>query len=94
MLERTTDWHLPIFLPSWEGGLFDKVHRVRVYGDGAFDFSGSPSVHVTVKGFEPTFKFERTFGGVVDRYMLDWLFMKQARRSVECAFSCDDERAE
>jgi hypothetical protein len=63
MLERTTDWHLPIFLPSWEGGLFDKVHRVRVYGDGAFDFSGSPSVHVTVKGFEPTFKFERTFGG-------------------------------
>jgi hypothetical protein len=29
---------------------------------------------------------ERTFGGVVDRYMLDWLFNKQARRSVECAF--------
>jgi endonuclease/exonuclease/phosphatase family metal-dependent hydrolase len=85
-------FHLPIFLPNREGGLFDKVQRFRFSDDGAFDFSGTPertrnrragtlanSNQRHFKGFEPTFAFERTFGGVVGRYKLDWLFVKPDR---------------
>ena len=82
-------FHLPMFLPNREGGLFRKVQRFRFADDGAFDFGGSPertrnghagtlanSNERQFKGFQPTFSFERTFGGVVGQYKLDWLFVK------------------
>jgi hypothetical protein len=84
-------FHLPIFLPNREDGLFTKVQRFRFSDGGAFDFSGSPartrehragtlanSNQRQFKGFAPTFTFERTFGGLVGRYKLDWFFVKPA----------------
>ena len=79
-------FHLPIFLPNRERGLFRKVQRFRFADNGAFDFSGSSQLGRAgtlansnerhFKGFQPTFTFERTFGGVVGRYKLDWFFVK------------------
>jgi endonuclease/exonuclease/phosphatase family metal-dependent hydrolase len=82
-------FHLPIFLPNREDGLFTKVQRFRFSDGGSFDFSGSTartrnrragtlanSNERHFKGFKPTFAFERTFQGIVGRYKLDWLFVK------------------
>ena len=84
-------FHLPILLPNREDGLFQRVQRFRFADGGRFDFSGSRertrerragtlanSNQRHFKGFEPTFTFERTFGGIVGRYKLDWFFVKPA----------------
>ena len=84
-------FHFPILLPNREDGLFTKVQRFRFSDGGRIDFSGSPertrdgragtlanSNQRHFKGFQPTFAFEKTFGGLVGRYKLDWFFVKPA----------------
>ncbi|HYO80455.1 MAG TPA: endonuclease/exonuclease/phosphatase family protein, partial [Bryobacteraceae bacterium] len=84
-------FHLPLVLPNREDGIFTKVQRFRFADGGRFDFSGSPgrtrdrrsgtlgnSNQRHFKGFQPTFTFERTLGGIVGRYKLDWFFVKPA----------------
>jgi endonuclease/exonuclease/phosphatase family metal-dependent hydrolase len=84
-------FHLPILLPNREDALFTKVQRFRFADGGRFDFGGLPartrerragtlanSNQRHFKGFQPTFTFERTFGGIVGRYKLDWFFVKSA----------------
>jgi endonuclease/exonuclease/phosphatase family metal-dependent hydrolase len=82
-------FHLALFLPNRERGLFTKVQKFRFHDGGAFDFSGSSertqerrgktlanSNQRHFKGFKPTFAFERTFRGLVGRYKLDWFFVR------------------
>lgn len=90
-LRDPTVFHMPLFLPNRERGLFTNLRKFRFKDGGAFDFRGD-SEHTRdgrkgtlansnergLKGFAPTFSFERTFTGVVGKYKLDWIFVKPA----------------
>jgi endonuclease/exonuclease/phosphatase family metal-dependent hydrolase len=84
-------FHVPIFLPNREDRLFTRVRKFQFADGGSFDFTGSRdrnrqgrsrtlanSNQRSFKGFTPTFAFERTYGGLVGSYKLDWIFVKPA----------------
>ena len=65
------------------------METFRFADGGAFDFRGDAQRTVRgragtlansnqrgPKGFEPTFSFERTYGGVLGHMKLDWIFIK------------------
>lgn len=90
-LRDPTVFHMPLFLPNRERGLFTNLRKFRFKDGGTFDFRGD-SEHTRdgrkgtlansnergLKGFSPTFSFERTFKGIVGKYKLDWIFVKPA----------------
>lgn len=90
-LRDPTVFHMPLFLPNRERGLFTNLRKFRFKDGGTFDFRGD-SEHTRegrngtlansnergFKGFTPTFSFERTLKGIVGKYKLDWIFVKPA----------------
>jgi endonuclease/exonuclease/phosphatase family metal-dependent hydrolase len=84
-----TGLNIPVFSPKKEARLFNHVKNFRFADGMAFDFRGTDaqvaSGHTGTlgnsneragKGFHYTFALERTYGGVVGRYKLDWFFIK------------------
>ncbi len=84
-----TKRHIPFLAPNRESGLFRAMERFRFADGGAFDFRGdleraaagrrktlANSNQRAGKGFRPTFKLSRDFGGLVGRFKLDWFFVK------------------
>lgn len=84
-----TAWHIPLLAPNREANLFRMLSRFRFSDDYAFDFRGDiertmdgrertlgNSNQRALKGFRPTFSFQRDFLGVVGRYKLDWFLIK------------------
>ena len=73
---------IPVFAPNGERGLFQAVEKFRFSDGRRFDFRGgsrlASSNKRAVKGFRPTYAFQRDFGGVVGRFKLDWFFVKPA----------------
>lgn len=90
-LHDPTVANIPVLASSHERAMFDDIHNFRFDDGSSFEWSGdkagsfhrkSRALAVTnqraAKGFEPTFEFGRTFGGVVGAYKLDWIFVKQS----------------
>jgi endonuclease/exonuclease/phosphatase family metal-dependent hydrolase len=84
-----TAWHFPFLWENRERGLFQSVERLRFSDGYAFDFRGRTERTLNKKertlansnqrgrkGFIPTYAFERTFGGWVGNFKLDWFFVK------------------
>lgn len=83
-----TAFHVPIFWDNGERGLFKAVERFRSADGRTFDFRGRPertlysrkrtladSNERGGKGFVPTYRFSRDYGGLVGRFKLDWIFV-------------------
>jgi endonuclease/exonuclease/phosphatase family metal-dependent hydrolase len=74
--------HIPFFAPNGERGLFRAVEKFRFSDGRRFDFRGGRTLASSnkraLKGFRPTFAFQRDFGGMVGRFKLDWFFIKPA----------------
>lgn len=79
--------NIPLILPNQEEKLFATLKEAEFSNCESFDFSGkkelsfngkkgnlSDSNERSVKGFKPTFVFERSFG--IAKYKLDWIFVK------------------
>jgi hypothetical protein len=69
--------HIPFFAPNGESGLFRAVKKFR-FRDGRKFETLAGSNERALKGFRPTFAFERNFKGMVGRFKLDWFFVKPA----------------
>jgi endonuclease/exonuclease/phosphatase family metal-dependent hydrolase len=93
-LHDPTAFHVPVFLPNPSRRLFEQVKSFRFEDGSSFDFSqgrrwsfrrrGSTladSNQRARKGFTTTFSFARTFGGLVGKYKIDWLFVKNDQTS-------------
>lgn len=87
-LDPTTR-HVPLVWRNEARGLFSRIEKFRFADGGAFDFRGDALRTVRgkagtlansnqrgKKGFEPTFSFERTYGGVLGHMKLDWMLVK------------------
>ena len=84
-----TGFDVPLVSRKKESKLFEE-HEEFYFEDGyMFDFRGedarsaegrggtlSDSNQRAAKGFEPTFALEKTYGGLVGEYKLDWFFVK------------------
>lgn len=83
-----TAFHVPIFWDNNERGLFKAIERFRFADGRAFDFRGRPERTLRSrkrtladsnerggKGFVPTYRFRRDYGGLVGRFKLDWVFV-------------------
>lgn len=83
-----TAFHVPIFWDNGERGLFKAVERFRFADGRAFDFRGRPERTLRSrkrtladsnerggKGFVPTYRFRRDYGGLVGGFKLDWIFV-------------------
>ena len=81
--------NVPVLAPNQEKRLFDDVHRFRFADGGKFVWDGEKdrSVHHRgralansnqrgLKGFAPTFFFEKTYHGLIGEYKIDWFFVK------------------
>lgn len=88
-LHDPTAVNIPVFFSDPSRPLFDAVRSFRFDDGGRFDFDGNTrysyhhhgrtladSSQRTWKGFEPTFSFARTFGGLIGAYKIDWFFIK------------------
>ncbi len=84
-----TGINIPIFFSNREHGLFRDVRRQRFPNEYRIDFRGAgpltpraPGAKLANsnerawKGFEPSYLLARTYGGLVGRYRLDWIFVK------------------
>ena len=84
-----TAYHLPIVWDNRERPLFDYIEHFRFDDGHTFDFRGgrnltAPPRGSTLansnarqwKGFVPTYAFARDYGGVVGRFKLDWVMVK------------------
>jgi len=89
-LHDPTVANFPIIAPSHERAMFEDIHHFRFDDGSSFEWEGhktdsyrhkSRALSVTnergAKGFEPSFEFGRTFGGMVGSYKLDWIFVKE-----------------
>ena len=83
---------VPVFMSNPERGLFTDARAFQFADGGKLDFSGKPvrsyghrsgtlanSSERQWKGFTPTFSFDKTYGGLVGRFKLDWIFVKCAK---------------
>lgn len=90
-LHDPTAFSVPVFLSNPERHLFTDARSFQFEDGGKLDFSGDParsyrhhgrtladSSQRQWKGFTPTFSFEKTYGGLVGRFKLDWMFVKRA----------------
>lgn len=90
-LHDPTAFNVPVFLSNPERHLFTDAQSFQFEDGGKLDFSGDParsykhhgrtladSSERQWKGFTPTFSFEKTYGGLVGRFKLDWMFVKRA----------------
>jgi len=90
-LHDPTAFSVPVFMSNPERHLFTDTRSFRFEDGGQLDFSGDParsyrhygrtladSSERQWKGFTPTFSFEKTYGGLVGRFKLDWMFVKRA----------------
>ncbi len=88
-----TALHIPLIGNNPEARLFVTLRKYQFADDGTFDFRGlasrnrqkstrtlSDSNQRARKGFVPTFRMKRDFGGV-NQYRLDWLFVKPSQGS-------------
>lgn len=82
--------NIPVILPNKERALFNNIKKSKFEDGYSFDFSGNPEKSVsfpqnakkmlsvsnqrTVKGFVPTFRFEKHYKLLY--YKLDWFFVK------------------
>lgn len=86
--QNPTAWHIPLLAPNRVGEMFAMIMRFR-FGDGTvFDCRGdrrrssnnkgklSNSNERDLKGYETTFKTNRTLGNLIGKYRLDWMFVK------------------
>lgn len=84
-----TAFSVPIVLRNKARGLFQDVRNFHFEDGGRFQFEGDRKVSYghrgstlansnqrAWKGFTPTFSFNRTYGGLVGEYKLDWFFVK------------------
>ncbi len=80
---------IPLFASNPERGLFQNLRSFRFSDGGKFDFGGDSfrsgnqreetlanSNQRATKGFEPSFRFERNYRGLMGAFRLDWLFVK------------------
>ena len=80
---------IPLVSRNLEARLFRDLEKFRFKDEGSFDFSGDEdrtlrgrqrtlanSNQRSGKGFMPTFAMDKTYGGVVGRYKLDWFLVK------------------
>jgi hypothetical protein len=84
-----TAFSVPLILSNPERKLFTDTRAFK-FDDGAkLDFAGSPgfsykhhgrtlsdSSQRQWKGFTPSFTFEKTYGGLVGEFKLDWVFVR------------------
>lgn len=89
-LHDPTVLNIPILAPNHERPLFESVHAFRFDDGGTFYWPGikrysaghkgrtlSVSNERAWKGFDPTYDFVKTYHGLIGRYKLDWIFVKQ-----------------
>jgi endonuclease/exonuclease/phosphatase family metal-dependent hydrolase len=76
---------VPLFASNREAGLFRALERFRFRDGYAFDFRGGKTLansnERALKGFKPTFEFERDYGGLMGAFKLDWFLIKPFVRS-------------
>jgi len=87
-----TVMHIPILSPNPERRVFTAIKDLSFIDGGEFDFKGSryrsinnkwgmlsASNNRRLKGFVPTFEFERNF--YIGKFKLDWIFVKPGEDS-------------
>jgi hypothetical protein len=100
-LYNPTATSIPLLAPNTEQGLFNQLKQFRFNDGYMFDFRGdkansygghpgllSNSNQRWLKGFVPTFTFERPLiKGAVGRYKLDWILVKAYNSMAEDSLS-------
>jgi endonuclease/exonuclease/phosphatase family metal-dependent hydrolase len=95
-LHDPTAFSIPILLPNPSRRFFRNVETFRFADGSRFDFRGrrelsfkrrgstlSDTSGRDRKGFTPSFSFQRTFGGIVGRYKIDWFFIRHPAEPTE-----------
>jgi endonuclease/exonuclease/phosphatase family metal-dependent hydrolase len=82
--------NIPVIAPNREEPLFADVHEFKFDDGGRFDWAGlradsfhhkgstlSDTNQRARKGFATSFSYRKTYGGLVGKWKIDWMFVKQ-----------------
>ncbi|MGH9582067.1 MAG: endonuclease/exonuclease/phosphatase family protein [Bryobacteraceae bacterium] len=88
-----TAFSIPLILPNYSRWLFEDVRQFRFQDGGKLDWAGlkrasfqhrgrtlSDSNQREWKGFATSFAYRRTYHGLVGKYKIDWMFVKEPGR--------------